>query len=95
MSIEHAIRQAILRDLKLYTGAPITAKELVQISQEPAIRHADEAVVLEEFSEMHWLGYIEAVPGYKGQYCQLSEKGRKQLLDDYPQEPFIWGPGAK
>jgi hypothetical protein len=95
MAIEHAIRQAILRDLKLYTGAPITARELVQISQEPAIRHADEAAVLEEFVELHELGYIEAVPGYRGKYCQISDKGRQQLLDDFPQDPFVWGPGAK
>lgn len=95
MASEHAIRQAILRDLKLYTGAPITARELVQISQEPAIRHADEAAVLEEFQSLKDMGYIEAVPGFKGRYCQLSGKGRQQLYEEYPQDAFIWGPGAK
>lgn len=94
MAIEHAIRQAILRDLKLYTGAPIRADDLAQISQEPAIRHAELGKVVAEFEEMKALGYIESVPGYGGRYCQLSAKGRQQLLDDFPQDPFIWGPGA-
>lgn len=95
MAIEHAIRQAILRDLKIYTGAPITARELIEISQEPAIRRAEAQTVLEEFLELFELGYIEAVPGYKGRYCQITSKGREQLLDDFPQDNFIWGPGAK
>ncbi len=94
MAIEHAIRQAILRDMKLYTGAPIRGDELIQISQEPALRHADPKQALAEFEELKALGYIEAVPGYHGQYCQLGEKGRKQLLEDFPQDSFIWGPGA-
>jgi len=94
MAIEHAIRQAILRDLKIYTGAPIRGDELIQISQEPALRHADPVKALTEFEELKSLGYIEAVPGYRGQYCQISNKGRQQLLDDFPQDSFIWGPGA-
>jgi len=95
MAIEHAIRQAILRDLKLYTGAPIPGDELIQISQEPALRHADPVKALAEFEELKAFGYIEAVPGFRGKYCQLSEKGRQQLLDDFPQDPFVWGPGAR
>jgi hypothetical protein len=94
MAIEHSIRQAILRDLKLYTGAPITGEELVEISQEPAIRHADPGKALAEFEELKGLGYVEAVPGFGGRYCRLAEKGRQQLLEDYRQDPFIWGPGA-
>lgn len=94
MAIEHAIRQAILRDLKLYTGAPITGEELILISQEPAIRHADPSKALDEFEELKCLGYIEAVPGFGGRYCRISEKGRKQLLEDFQQDPYIWGPGA-
>lgn len=94
MATEHAIRQAILRDLKLYTGAPIKADDLIKISQEPAIRHTDAAVALAEFEDLKALGYIEAVPGYRGRYCQLSQMGREQLLDDYPQSCYIWGPGA-
>ena len=95
MAIEHAIRQAILRDLKLYTGAPIRGDELIQISQEPALRHAAPVNALAEFEDLKSLGYIEAVPGYRGKYCQISEKGRQQLLDDFPQDAFVWGPGAK
>lgn len=94
MAIEHAIRQAILRDLKLYTGAPIQGTELIQISQEPALRHTDAAQAQAEFAELREFGYVEAVPGYRGKYCQISEKGRRQLLDDFPRDCFIWGPGA-
>lgn len=94
MGIEHAIRQAILRDLKLYAGAPIAASELIAISQEPAIRRAEAGRVMEEFKELQGLGYIESVPGYRGKYCQITVRGRQQLLDDYPQDPFVWGPGA-
>lgn len=94
MSIEHAIRQAILRDLKRYSGAPIQGAELVVISEEPAIRHADKDAVLAEFEELKAQGYIEAVPGYLGKYCQISAKGRQQLLFDYPRDAFVWGPGA-
>ncbi len=95
MAIEHALRQAILQDMKLYIRGPIMAAELISISQEPAIRHADPAKALAEFEELKALGYIEAVPGYLGKYCRISEKGRQQLLADFPQDAFIWGPGAK
>jgi len=95
MAIEHAIRQAILRDMKLYTAAPIMAEELIAISQEPALRHADPGKALAEFEELKAFGYIEAVPGYRGKYCQITERGRQQLLYDFPQDSFIWGPGAK
>lgn len=94
MGIEHAIRQAILRDMKLYARAPIEASELVAISQEPAIRRSEAARVMEEFRELQGLGYIEAVPGYRGKYCQITARGRQQLIDDFPQDPFVWGPGA-
>lgn len=94
MAIEHGIRQAILKDLKRYTGAPIQASELIQISQEPALRYASPVKSMQEFEELKALGYIEAVPGFAGKYCQISEKGRKQLLNDFAQDAFIWGPSA-
>lgn len=94
MGIEHAIRQALLRDMKLYAGAPITADELIRISQEPAIRRHEASRVMEEFVELQALGYIEAIPGYRGKYCQITARGRQQLIDDFPQDPFVWGPGA-
>lgn len=94
MAREHGIRQAILRDMRLYRAAPITGEELAKISQEPAIRHAAPGEALEQYELLRELGYIEAVPGYRGLYCRLAEKGQRQLLDDFPREPFIWGPGA-
>ena len=91
---EHAIRLAILRDLRCLTGAPITCRELAEISDEPALHYNDLAPVEREWRELCALGYIEAVPGFGGHYCRLTPKGRQQLLPDFPQDPFIHGPGA-
>ena len=89
-----ALRQAILRDMRLYRSAPMTAADLARTSQEPAIRAADAADTLSEWADMLSLGYLEAVPGFGGAYCRISAKGLEQLLPEFMQSPYIWGPGA-
>ncbi len=90
----YAIRKAILRDLKRYVGAPITAAELIEISIEPAIRYADKAAALEQFGELKQHGYIEPIPAFGGEYCEISVTGLRQLSPEFPQDPFVHGPGA-
>ena len=91
----YAIRRAILETLASYTGSPITAVELVDISPKPAIIHHEKEDCLKEFGLLKQFGYIEAVPGFGGQQCRLAKKGLQQLQPEFPQDSFVWGPDAK
>lgn len=89
----YAIRRALLRDFKEYLGAPIPAKELVDISLQPPIV-ADRPQALQEAAELLAMGYIEAIPGWNGEYLRITERGLKQLAPEFPRDPFIYGPAA-
>ena len=89
----YPIRQAILRDFKLYNGTPTTASELASISCEPAIvRDRSKAVI--EINELRLLGYLEPISGFGGDYLRITERGLQQLSREFPQDAFIYGPGA-
>ncbi len=90
----YPVRQAILRDLRAASGAPLAADELPAISAEPAILHADPADVAAEFRALCDLGFLCPVPGCGNRYCRITEKGLRQLAPEYPQDPFVWGPAA-
>lgn len=89
----YAIRRALLRDFKSYLGAPITAAELVDISLQPPVA-ADRPQAQEEAAELKAMGYIEAIPGWNGEYLRITERGLKQLAPEFPRDPFIYGPAA-
>jgi hypothetical protein len=91
---KYALRQAILRTMKAFMGAPLTGEDLAEVSQERAVRLAQPEQVLEAFHEMAAMGYLEAIEGFGGHYHRISRKGLEQLLPEFRQEPYIWGPGA-
>ena len=93
-SSPYPVRQAILRDMKAARSAPLCADDLPQISAEPAILNAPEGVPQAEFRALQEMGFLCPVPGFGGKYCRISEKGRRQLAPEYPQDPFVWGPSA-
>ena len=89
----YPIRQAVLRDFKLYNGTPTTARELAAISCEPAIiRDRERAVV--EINELRLLGYLEPISGFGGEHLRITERGLQQLSREFPQDAFIYGPAA-
>lgn len=94
----YAIRKAILADLKACasgsSAAPITAAELAEISVRPAIRHSSREAVVSEFNELKLQGYIESISGFGGEYCRISKKGLEQCSTEFPQDTFVYGPGA-
>ena len=93
MTNVYAIRQAILRDFKNYALSPIRARELVEISCEPAIVYnRDEA--LKQVSELQIARYLAAVEGFGGEYLTITGKGLRQVAPEYGRDVFIWGPGA-
>ena len=65
------------------------------------IRERDRGITLrcplrfvQAFRELAAMGYLEAIEGFGGRYHRISRKGLEQLLPEFRQEPFIWGPGA-
>ena len=90
----YALRQAILRTMKAFMGAPLTGEELAEVSQEAAVRLADAQQVLDAFRGLAQMGYLEAIEGFGGRYHRISRKGLEQLLPEFRQEPYIWGPKA-
>lgn len=87
----YEIRKEILRAMKRYHPAPMKALDLIQYGLPPFITR-DEA--LAQWDELKLMGYLEARSGYGGEYCLLSEKGKQQLQPEFPQDEFIYGPGA-
>lgn len=90
----YPIRQALLRDLKNYAGTPVTAAELAAISYQPAIVVDRDTAAL-QCEELRLMGYIESIPGFGGAYLRITQTGLRQLSPEWPQDPFIWGPGAR
>lgn len=93
MALEHTVRQAILRAMKELAGAPVTKAELLELSQEPAVKHYP-AEAASQFDALVAMGYLEAVSGFGGKYFRIGHAGLEQLAPELPQNPFIWGPGA-
>lgn len=91
----YSMRQAILRELKEMRGAPLRCQDLLAVTSEPALTLADPAAVRGQWSELQQFGYVEAIPGFGGMYCRISERGLRQLAPEFPQDPFVWGPAAK
>lgn len=94
MGIEHRIRQAILRELKAAGGAPLKWSELAELATEPALLR-DIAAGEQEWDKLKMMGYIEAVPGFGGEYCRITVRGLQQSEPEFVQDAFIWGPGAR
>lgn len=92
---KYALRRAILRELKRFAGVPVTATELAEISPEPAIRHAVPENVAAEWDELKNMGYLEPIAGFGGAYCKITRRGLEQLSIEFPQDPFVHGPGAQ
>ncbi|GEM_PF-4426897 len=90
----YGLRQAILRDMKRFFGAPVAATELKDISLEPAIMRADEDDVLSQAVELVGMGYLEPVKGFGGKYLSITVKGLQELADEFDHSPFVYGPRA-
>ena len=90
----YAIRKAILRALKEYSGAPITCEELIALCPSAEIRLAEKNHVRVQWAELKNFQYIQPIQGFGGEYCQISQKGLEQLSTEFPQDFFIHGPGA-
>lgn len=90
----YPIRQSLLRDFKVYAGTPVTAAELVAISYRPAIV-LDRAAAALQCEELRLMGYVEAIPGFGGEYLRITRAGLQQLSPEWPRDPFIWGPAAQ
>lgn len=91
---KYAIRKAILRCLKCFIDKPVTLRDLIEISPDASIRLSDDGDVSNEWNELKNHKYIEAIPGFEGKYCRISEKGLQQLSIEFSQDVFIHGPGA-
>ena len=94
MASIYAVRQAALRSMRDLHGAPVTAEELLDISQEAALRTGERETALAAVRGLKEMGYLEAVPGFAGMYLRITRRGLEQLLPEFPQEAYIWGPGA-
>lgn len=90
----YPVRRAILREMKSYEGAPVTAAQLAESTLHPALKRAGSAAVAEQWTELRLYGYIESIEGFGGLYCRITEKGLRQLSVEFAQDPFIHGPGA-
>lgn len=91
----YGIRQALLRELKEQRGAPMRFGDVLAVSAEPALAYPVRDLVLGEWENLRLFGYIEPIAGFGGEYCRLAEKGLRQLSPEFPQDVYIWGPGAK
>jgi hypothetical protein len=91
---KYAIRKAILEELKAYKKAPITCDEMAEISIKAALRFAQPDEVQNEWNELANMGYIAPRSGFGGKYFEITEKGLRQLSPEFPQDEFIYGPGA-
>ena len=94
MISRYAMRQALLRAMRDMHGAPVKAEELCEISQEAALRPLPLQEKVEGFRELAEMGYLAPIEGFGGQYFRITRKGLEQLLPEFPQDSFIWGPGA-
>lgn len=90
----YSLRKAILRALKDYSGAPITCDELIKLCPSAEIRLADSGNVRVQWAELKRFKYIQPIPAFEGEYCEITEKGLQQCSPEFPQDPFIHGPGA-
>jgi len=87
----YMIRLEILKQLKRFKTAPVTAAQLYDYSM-PKFLAKEE--VLEQWDELKLEGYIAPRSGFNGEYCIITEKGLHQLAPEFPQDEFIHGPGA-
>ncbi len=90
----YAIRRAILRELKRFRGAPVTAAELYEDTPNVTLKVAKAETVAEQWAELQSFGYIEPVPGFGGEYCRITERGLQQVSPEFAPDPFVHGPGA-
>lgn len=90
----YSLRQALLRELREQRGAPMRLCDVLAVTAEPALTYFPGAAGT-EWLRLADFGYIEAVPGFGGEYHRTTERGLRQLEPEFPQDPFVWGPGAK
>lgn len=91
----YELRKAILRDYRRFAAAPVRPDELRLISMEPAIIRAPEDAVTTQCDELRMQGYLAAIPGFGGAYLEITPAGHQQLSPEFPQAPFVHGPGAQ
>ncbi len=96
----YAIRRAILQELKnvaafgRISAAPMDVDTLIEQKSNTTLMYTPPEIIREQWNELKAFGYIEAIPGYGGIFCTVSQKGREQLSIEFPQDYFIHGPGA-
>ena len=87
----YQIRRYILEALKEYNPTPCNV-ESVQDFPKFALLQAENEEIRTQWKELKAFGYIEAIPGFEGKYCRITEKGLKQVNPEFAKEPFVWGP---
>ncbi|MCX6984795.1 MAG: hypothetical protein NT118_08615 [Lentisphaerae bacterium] len=97
----YPIRRGILRALDeavidgdINNAAPMTVDFVIEIRANAALKCSSQDDIRKEWANLKNFGYIEAMPGFNGQYCKISQKGREQLNIEFPQDFYIHGPAA-
>ncbi len=90
----YTARRGILKALKEASSCRMTAEVLVELKLNTELMYAPAEMIREEWQNLKAHGYIEAIPGFNGEYCEITKVGLEQLSIEFPQHPFIHGPGA-
>ncbi|MPN38290.1 hypothetical protein SDC9_185814 [bioreactor metagenome] len=57
--------------------------------------HAGQPAIVEQCEELRLQGFLAPIPAFAGAYLRITETGHQQLNPEFPQSPFVWGPGAQ
>ena len=94
MNLEkYRIRKNILKALNEYK-VPCCVDDIIDYPGFYPFMNGKSEAIKAEWENLRKLGFIDAVTGFEGKYCIISEKGFNQLQVEYKKDPFIYGPSA-